>query len=73
MKASFFNALDTALNCSAVTRGMWDGETIKLNVDLLSCHSRNVGQGIRTRKEQENESIKAEKVTGNRGHCAGGI
>ncbi len=38
-----FIALDTALNCPAVTLGTWDGETIKSKVDLSACHSRNVG------------------------------
>lgn len=30
-----FNALDTAINCSAATLGTWGGETIKPKVDLL--------------------------------------
>lgn len=67
----FFIALDKALNCPAATLGTWGSESKGNQSGLIVLSLPERGAGVRTRKEQKNEIIKIERVTGNWDYLSG--
>ena len=66
----FFIALNTAINCSAVTPGMWDGK--ETNCGTKSATPGMWGREV-TRKEQRNEIKEVKGITGKRFYHPGRV